>query len=94
METRLRGRVIAVVAALSLAALSPWWLTLLFLLACFFWFNTFYEGIAVGFILDLFYGPPPGFSRFFLLCTATMALLAFLAPLLKRRIIFYRPRRF
>lgn len=94
METRLPVKVIGIVGALSLAVLTPWWFTLLFLVVCFFWFDSFYEGIAIGFVLDLFYGPPPGFSDFFLVCTALAALLAILTPLLKRRIIFYRTRRY
>jgi hypothetical protein len=70
----------------------PWWAVLLLLTLTFLTFKSFYAGVFLGWLMDLWYGAPPslGFPFPFLLTTALLALLLFI---LKRRLVFWNTPR-
>jgi len=73
-----------------LVAVFPWWAVLLLLFIPIFLFQTFYWGIIVGFFMDIIYGHSPRFGFPFIFL-ATTVLLTLLLPLLKRRLVFWKP---
>ncbi len=68
----------------------PWWLTVLFVIVLLFYFESFYEAIIAGFLIDFTYSIPTellfGFRFIF---TALFVILFLLSGPLKRRLRYY-----
>jgi len=75
---------------ISLTALVPWWIAVIFALALSFYFQNYYEIIVAGILLDAFYGTPQ--NMFFdtaLFFTFFSVIIFFVVEILKKKIIYY-----
>jgi hypothetical protein len=69
----------------------PWWAAALFALSCMFVFDTYFEAIAAGFVVDALYSSET--RRFFgaeFVSTLAMSTLFFVALYVKSTLRYYR----
>lgn len=85
------ARLIADIFMLVGAFLLPWWLMLVALALCIFFFREYYEGFALGIIIDSLYNAPvPLLYHFQFFLTLLVVILFVIAEYAKRRLTFYR----
>lgn len=68
--------------------LVPWWLVLVFVLAAFSMYDSYYEVIAIGLICDVLYLTSQSFVGMYGLTLAACALLV-IGQQIKKRLIMY-----
>jgi hypothetical protein len=79
--------IIIFIAALTL----PWWTSILLALFFLFYFSSFYEILAVGFILDCLYAQPQSWLFHFNFALTLLCIIVFLISIpLKRSLSFYK----
>ncbi len=93
INRRVSLQVLFILALCVFITLVPWWVVLLGMLIPLFLFESFYGAIIIGFLMDTFYGHSAGlgFSFPFLV---TVIILVFLIPILKHRLISWKPQDF
>ena len=80
-------RILVGIVYLTIALISPWWLFLGITFALVLLFDSYYESILVGFILDTIYGLPlKVFSEFQFVFISYSAVIIIFLFFLKKRI--------
>ena len=80
------GRVYTTILIFVLVLVAPYWLYLPLLFAAVLIFPLYFEGIFLGFIIDVLYSghPHPSFSIFYPVALVTLLIVLVLIPLKKR----------
>jgi hypothetical protein len=86
-------RVITDIALFISLFIFPWWFVVVLAVIALFFFNSYYEVIFLGVIIDSLYNAPIArFHGFEFVVTIAMVLLYILAEVLKRRLRFYNAK--